>query len=153
MDSLYIAAIQVMKWNTDMSEEPVPDIDILFYVPRLFSLLPVGEAYTNKQGSDEFEFPMDLPGQNGELTIVSRIEDHDDFGTIEVSNETNWGVPIANGNSKLPRALWSPDAPMWMLISFFILMAGVWGHYLYVVINMFQIQKSGNVNDALNYIE
>ena len=154
IDSVYTVGIQLNGWTAENEIEPIPDTDVVLYVPRLFSLLPIGEAYTNKQGGDQFEFPMDLPGgPNGELAIISRIEEHEDFGTIEFSHQTTWGMPLSGQESNLQRTLWTPDAPLWMVITFSILMVGAWGHYLLIVIKLFQIRRQGNTKGELIYTE
>lgn len=154
IDSVNTVSLHLTSWDDNNEEMNVSDVEILFYVPRLFSLLPIGDAYTNRHGQDEFEFPTDLPGgPKGELTIVSRIEEHEDFGTIEIREAVTWGIPVALNTSKQPRALFSRDAPIWMLITFIILMLGVWCHYFLIIFKLFQIRNKGNTSEALIYTE
>ncbi len=42
---------------------------------------------------------------------------------------------------EMPRALWSPNPPLWMLITFIILVTVVWGHYIVIVYELFRLRK------------
>ncbi len=154
VDSVNTVFISLTKWDEDDETVPISDEDVKLYVPRMYSLLPITEAYTSEEGSDAVEFPNDVPGgPAGELVIISRLEEHDAFGTVEVQSNTSWGIPVSQSNGRLPRALWSPDAPMWMVITFIILMTGVWGHYLWIIYNLFKIKELQEKDAPINYAE
>lgn len=129
----------IMENNSDI---PVSEEVVMIYVPRMFSLLPVGEATLDDSGTASFEFPSDLPGDSeGNLTIISRFEEHPDFGNIEKKIEIKWGVPAVNQAPVAHRALWTKTAPMWMIITLSVLLAGVWGHYLFAIISLILIKR------------
>ena len=153
IDSVNTISIQLQSWNEENELIAIPEVEVYYFIPRMFSLLPIGESYTNEEGEDQYEFPSDLPGgPAGELTLVSKVEEHEDYGTLEAMIGVTWGIP--SKATALPnRALWSPDAPLWMLITFIILMTGVWFHYLFIVFNLFQIRKSGASSDEIIYAE
>jgi hypothetical protein len=125
------------------SDIPVSDEVVMIYVPRMFSLLPIGEATLDEGGTASLEFPSDLPGDSeGNLTIISRFEEHPDFGNIEKKVEIKWGVPSVNQAPVAHRALWTKTAPMWMIITLSVLLAGVWGHYLFAIISLILIKRN-----------
>jgi len=108
---------------------PVSGEKLTVYVPRMFSLLPVGEATLDESGKASVEFPADLPGdKDGNITIISRFEEHPEFGNVEKRTTLKWGVPATSTSHSSHRALWTKTAPKWMIYTLSILLAGVWGH-------------------------
>ena len=143
--------IQLHTWDDSGELVPVEDGEVYLYVPRLFSLLPVGDVWTGPDGYDESDFPGDLPGdKEGNLTVVAKMEESDEFGSYEMAEEINWGL-VASGEDALPRALWSSRPPLWMVITFVVLMGGVWIHYILVVFNLLSIRKSDPEGKEINF--
>ena len=138
-----------LEMNSDI---PVSGEVIMIYVPRMFSLLPVGEATLDENGIANLEFPSDIPGDSeGNLTIISKFEEHPVFGNIEKKVEIKWGVPASNSVHAAHRALWTKTAPMWMIITLSILLAGVWGHYLFAIISLILIKRESKKQKKLKY--
>ena len=128
-----------MERNSDI---PVSEEVVMIYVPRMFSMLPIGEATLDENGTASIEFPSGLPGDSvGNLTIISRFEEHPDFGNVEKKVEIKWGVPAVNKAPVEHRALWTKTAPMWMIITLSVLLTGVWGHYLFAIISLILIKR------------
>ncbi len=153
IDSVNTISIQLMSWDEENEPTAVSDVEVYYFIPRMFSLLPIGESYTNEDGEDQYEFPSDLPGGHaGELTLISKVEEHEEFGTVQTKIDVSWGIPLAEV-ALANRELWSPGAPLWMLITFIVLMTGVWFHYFLIVFKLFQITKSGSSKDELIYTE
>ncbi|MDH3710160.1 MAG: hypothetical protein OER04_09755 [Cyclobacteriaceae bacterium] len=152
IDSVKQIVVTISTWDELGNLVPLEEADAYLYVPRMFSLLPIGDVYTDEEGQGMLEFPTDLPGDlNGGLEIIAQIEDHDEFGNVAVSESVNWGAPVTYETSKLPRALWSPDAPLWMWITFIVLMVGVWFHYGWVLINLRRIKYHSSDSELINY--
>jgi len=122
---------------------PVTAEEISVFVPRTFSLLPVGTGTLEADGTVKIPFPDDIPGdKDGTLTVIGRFNDHFLFGNVERREETLWGVPAVKAPPAF-RSLWSSLAPRWMIITLSIMLLGVWGHYTFVVISLFRIRKDG----------
>jgi hypothetical protein len=129
---------------------PVSGEVVMIYVPRMFSLLPVGEASLDENGTASLEFPPDIPGDNeGNLTIISKFEEHTVFGNVEVKVVKKWGVPASNSVPIAHRALWTKTAPRWMIITLSILLTGVWGHYLFAIISLIRIKRESKKQKKL----
>lgn len=144
VDSVNTVFVTLSTWDEKNEVIPVEEAEVKVYVPRLFSLLPVADVTIEEGGEGEIEFPSDIPGGlNGELTIIARLEEHEEFGTLEALTQTNWGIAHAELDKKMGRTLWSPDAPLWMVITFSILMTAVWVHYYLIVYYLFRIKKLG----------
>lgn len=111
------------------------------YVPRMFSLLPVGEVTLDDSGNGSLGFPADLPGdKDGNLIVIARFEDHPEFGNVEKNKVLKWGVPLTSSAHQSRRALWTKTAPKWMIYTLSVLLTGVWGHYLFAIISLIRIK-------------
>jgi hypothetical protein len=123
------------------TEKPVPEEAVMIYVPRMFSLLLISELYLDENGSATVEFPSDLPGdKDGNVTIIAKFDDNYTFGTVEKSETLMWGTPTDYSVPSSHRALWTKTAPKWMIYTLSILLAGVWGHYLFAIISLIRIK-------------
>lgn len=129
---------------------PVSGETVIIYVPRMFSLLPVGEVSLDENGTASLEFPADIPGdREGNLTIISKFEEHPEFGNVEVKVVKKWGVPASKSAPITHRALWTKTAPRWMIITLSILLTGVWGHYLFSIISLIRIKRESKKRKKL----
>lgn len=125
---------------------PVDGQDVMFYVPRTFTLLKIGEG-TLADGKAITDFPTTLPGDSlGYLTIVAKIEDSDDYGYAETSASINWGKPLPPMKT-VHRGLGDTNAPLWMVYTLIVLLSTVWFHYLYAIFTIYQIKREGNKID------
>lgn len=124
-------------------EKAIPETLVGIYVKRLFMPLKVGEITTDENGEGDFEFPANLPGNNkGQLTILARVDENELYGNILAQAAAEpWGFVVSDTIKEQPRALWSAHPPLWMLITFIVLMVVVWGHYIVIVFELFRLKK------------
>ena len=148
-----IRTISLKAFTTGNKKEiPVSGEVVMVYVPRMFSLLSVGEASLDENGSALLEFPADIPGdKEGNLTIISRFEEHPSFGNVELRETKQWGLPSTNSTPVAHRALWTKTAPRWMIITLSVLLTGVWGHYLFAVISLIRIKRDSKKQKKMKY--
>ena len=141
-DSLRIVKVDMFQKNEKLEEVPVPKETVILYVPRLFSLLKIGEVPLDENGSGTLEFPDDIIGDTlGNLNLLARIEENERFGFVQGQYQINWGVPKQYYKAEVPsRELWTPIAPLWMIITLIIMLAGVWAHYVYAVYELVMIR-------------
>lgn len=127
------------------NEEPIVDQDIYLYVPRMFSLMKIEDGWLEEDGQGMMTFPDDLIGdEHGNIMVIARIEDHWEYGNLEASAEIDWALPKHSEKLQGPqRELWTPIAPLWMIITLIIMLAGVWGHYIYAFVQLWAIRKEG----------
>jgi hypothetical protein len=129
---------------------PVSGEAINIYVARTFSLLPVADGTFGEDGTLNLEFPSDIPGDlKGNLTVVAKFDEHPTYGNVEKRCSGDWGVHSKYQEPTTHRALWTKGAPTWMIIALTIMLAGVWGHYMYAVICLIRIKKSSNDDEKL----
>jgi hypothetical protein len=136
-----IKTVTVTAQTLDNGKEvPVSGETVSVFVPRMFSNLVIGELTLDDAGTASLEFPSDLPGgKDGNLTIVAAFIDNSTYGNVEKRETIHWGV----ATDYLPtshRALWTQRAPRWMIYTLSVLLAGVWGHYIFAIISLIRIR-------------
>ena len=140
-DSLLTVKVKLVDLSTG-AETPVSETDLGVFVNRMFSALKLGEGKTDETGEALIEIPGNLPGDTkGNITLLAKLEENEVYGNLEAAVIQQWGVPVSDELKKLPRALWSPYPPVWMLITFVILMSVVWGHYIVIIVQLFRLRK------------
>lgn len=140
-DSVISVQLKLVDLATG-TETPIPETDLGVFVKRLFNPLKIGEGKTDASGEVAVEIPNNLPGDaKGNITLLARLDDNEQYGNLEASVIQPWGTPVSDKFQELPRALWSPHPPLWMLITFIILMVTVWGHYIVIVYELFRLRK------------
>jgi hypothetical protein len=137
----------------DGEEVPVPDEDVYIYVKRMFKDLPLAEDFLDENGEYMTEIPDDIPGDaEGNIEIIARFNDHYLFGTVEKTQTIQWGVPTQYDFAVSQRTLWTQIAPMWMIITLSILLAGVWGHYLFVIFQLFKLRRVARKEESTTLV-
>lgn len=148
-----VKTISISAFTSENNKDvPVSGEAVTIYVTRMFSLLPVGEVSLDENGTGTLEFPPDIPGDSeGKITIISKFQEHPDFGNVERRVVTKWGVPYFNSAPVAHRALWTKTPPWWMIITLSILLTGVWGHYLFAIISLIRIKRDSKKDEKLKY--
>ncbi len=129
--------------NKDGELIPLADDEVGFYVPRMFSFLRIADGWFEENGEGVAEYPSHIIGDpEGKLEVHARILDHWDFGNVERISTVDWAKKRRLIAAEQPsRELWTPIAPLWMIITLIILLAGVWGHYIYAMYELYMIKK------------
>jgi len=124
------------------ADSSVKDVTIGIFVKRTFNPLKIGEGTTDENGEVSVEIPNNLPGdENGNITLIAKLDENETFGNLEAAAVQKWGTPVSDKIENQPRALWSSHPPIWMLITFIVLMVVVWGHYIVIVYQLFRLRK------------
>lgn len=140
-DSLLNVQVKLIDLGNG-TEKPVPETVLGVFVNRMFNPLKVGEGTTDENGEAAVEIPVNLPGDaKGNITLMAKLEENETYGNLEASVIQKWGVPVSDKLEDQPRALWSSHPPLWMLITFILLMVVVWGHYIVIVYEMLRLRK------------
>jgi hypothetical protein len=142
-DSLRVLKVTATQKNEKGEEVGISKETVLVYVPRLFSLLKIGEISLDETGTGTLEFPKAIVGDTlGNLVVIAKMEEHDVFGFVQGKNVINWGVHKQYYQAEVPsRELWTPIAPLWMIITLLVMLAGVWAHYMYAVYELVMINR------------
>ena len=140
-DSLLTVKVKLIDLSTG-TETAVPAIDLGVFVKRLFSALKLGEGKTDEAGEASIEIPNNLPGDaTGNITLLAKLDENEVYGNLEAAVTQQWGAPVSDELKELPRSLWSTHPPIWMLVTFIVLMSAVWGHYLVIIVQLFRLRK------------
>ncbi len=128
----------------------VGEIEMKLSIKRLLGNLTVGEAETytsDSTGTASAAFNKDsMPGDaKGNIILVARVEDNDNYGNLVVERSVPWGKIIQAETNFWHRTLWSTGnlAPIWLLVIAFAIIIGVWGTIIYLVWQLFKIKKMG----------
>lgn len=138
-------AIQIFQRNgSDLN--PVEELDVLLYVERLFTNLPVGDRFntTDEKGLVEIQFPLDLPGDSiGNLNLIIKIEDAETIRDTIIYTKVKWGIPVLYDRTEEKRSLWAAraNAPISLIILVNSLLLVVWGIIFYICYEMYLIKK------------
>lgn len=142
IDSIKMVLVTAFTFDETGAEIPMEETDVIIYVQGMLSKMKIAEG-TISEGAFEFEMPTNLPGdKNGNLTVFSIIEEHEEYGTVIQKKNIKWGV-FEKQITKAKNTLWSSAAPIWMYVVLTILLVGVWANYIYTFINLFKIKKEG----------
>jgi hypothetical protein len=128
--------------NEGGTQKPVTGEVVSIFVPRMFSNLLIGELTLDDSGTSTIEFPADLPGdKDGNLKVIAKFVENATFGNVEKTETLSWGLKTDYSVPKTHRALWTKTAPKWMIYTLSVLLAGVWGHYLFALISLIRIGR------------
>jgi hypothetical protein len=149
-DSIRYVKVEGTQLNADGTETSIGAVDVIVGVPKMFSMLKIAEISLDSTGIGTAEFPANIIGDSlGNLTVIASIEENDIFGNVTGSADNKWGLHKHLISPDRPsRELWTPIAPLWMIITLIIMLLGVWGHYVYAVIQLVMINKSSKTPPA-----
>jgi hypothetical protein len=126
-----------------LNGKPIENVNLQYFVQRTFGNLPIGQDTTLDDGTSAVAFPTDLPGApDGQLHVIVRITAPPQYSSISLSAAFPADVQPAPADA-FPRALWAPNAPLALMLSIFVLLAGVWLSYLFVVSRILAIRSAG----------
>ena len=132
--------------------KPVAGPEIHLYVQSLYSLLPIGKVVaTDTTGLATFDFPIDLPSQNGMLTIIAKLQKDEKYGSVETHAAMKWGV-----TTKTELTHWSDrslsasreKAPMFLVVASILIIGIIWFTIIYVALQLLRIKKAGKMAKA-----
>jgi len=149
-DSIRYVKVIGTQLNSNGTETPITEGTVIVGVPKMLSILKIAEITLDSTGIGTAEFPKDIIGDSlGNLTVEAYIEENDIFGNVKASADNTWGLPKHLISPDRPsRELWTPIAPLWMIITLIIMLAGVWGHYVYAIVQLVMIKKSSKAPPA-----
>ncbi len=133
----------VLVATVKLGGKPMEGARVAFFVKRSFGLLSLGEDETLEDGTAAVLFPKNLPGDaTGKLNFVTQIVAPPRFASVRAEATFGGGVAFVAEENPFPRALWSPRAPLGLILTIVTLVGGVWCIYAYVVVQLFKIRKA-----------
>jgi hypothetical protein len=141
--------VQVLKFESD-NWTPVKGVDVKIGVKRLGGELKIGdeETYsTDSLGQVAGEFKRDsLPGDvKGNVTLVAKVEDNDQLGSLSIEKAVPWGVYVKPVTNFGQRALWAArgKSPLWLMLMAYSIVVSVWGVIFYLIFRIIKISRLG----------
>ena len=137
-------ALENGKWN------PVKDVEIKIAIKRMDGNLTVGDEptyTTDSSGIVTAEFKRDsIPGDaNGNIVLIAKVEENDNYGNLSVEKTAKWGAPFKYYSTFNERSLFASrnKTPIWLLFMAYFIIGIVWGTLIYLVFQIFKIKKLG----------
>jgi len=141
--------VQVLKFEND-NWIALKDVDVKIGVKRLGGELKIGdeETYsTDSLGQVAGEFKRDsLPGDvKGNLTLIAKVEDNDQIGSLSIEKIVPWGIYVQPVTNFGQRALWAArgKAPIWLMFMAYSIIVAVWGVIFYLILRIIKISRLG----------
>lgn len=149
-ESTRTITVQVMKYE-NAEWQPASEVEMKVGILRLGGILSAGdeETYTtDSSGTVTVELTKDsLPGdKKGNITLVVKVEDNDQYGNLQAEKTVPWGVSFSTDNNFFDqRKLWSTNfrTPLWLLFMAYSIVIGVWGTIIYLILQIIKIKKLG----------
>ncbi len=130
--------------------KPFGGITISLYAKRYFGNLLIDEAKTtNSNGEAFYDFSKILPGDSlGRITFTIKINAE---GLDGFKSDTILAIGKPNHAKSLVanRAMWNvrSKAPYWIMLSYILVVIGVWGTLFFIVFQIRKIMKLGKYKD------
>jgi hypothetical protein len=129
--------------------KPIEGSHVVLQVKRTFGNLTLGEDDTLADGTAAVPFPSDLPGgPEGKIQIIAQIKSPPELAAT-VTQTLDGATKVLPQENPFPRALWSPHAPLALLITIASMLTIVWSVYLFVIIQLIKIRKAGINEETL----
>jgi hypothetical protein len=146
-DKTVTASVFEMK---DTTWTPVKGVDVVLAIRRMDADLTIDEKptfTTDSTGKASGDFKRDsIPGDaRGNITLVAKIVDNDQYGNLSIEKTVPWGNKFVPVNTFNERTLFATrnKAPVWILFIAYSIAVSVWGVLIMLVFNLFRIKKLG----------
>lgn len=139
---------QITATLLDMDGNPIVDEGLKVQVKRLFKGLNVGDDayYTDESGMIVVDVEEDYNSFDGNLIFEVTLEEHDEYGTVKVQMNADFGIAGTDLSTFDDRTMWSPNnkTPLFLLIFPNLILLGILGVFIYLILNLIKISKSKN---------
>ncbi len=128
---------------------PIAGAEIKLFAKRYFGTLLIdGTKTTDSTGKAVFNFPTDLPGDSsGVISMYAKLSDEASYGEIRKDTSLTIGVPTWKPPLNEKRAMWNivQKAPLWILLTYSIVVLSVWTIIFYIIYQLAIIFKLGKI--------
>ena len=150
----YFQVVALVSGEKDNVVMPVAGTEIKLFAQRYFgNLLIDGAKTTDNTGKAVFTFPTGLPGDSsGFVNMYAKLSDEASFGEVRKDTSLNAGIPTWNSPLNEKRALWNvvQKAPVWLLLTYSIVVLIIWGFILYVIYQISVVFMLGKIKKRDN---
>ena len=135
---------------------PVKGVEIKLGIKRMGADLQIGDEQTyttDSLGQVKGEFKkLGMPGdQAGNLVLVAKVEDNDQYGNLRIERSEPWGKKFVANKDFFHRALWASrfHSPVWLVVMAYSIIIAVWGTLIYLIFLILKIKKLGQEETIL----
>ncbi|RKE03490.1 c-type cytochrome [Marinifilum flexuosum] len=124
-------------------EVPQPEVSVSAYVMGTFGKHLLGKAQTNELGIAYVDVDPTLPGdEEGKINVM--VKATKGFARAKLQQDLAMAKPTERHSAIEGRHIWSTDrmAPIWLKITFFVSVFGVWFALLFIVFGLRNIKKA-----------
>ena len=121
---------------------PTKDVVVSVSAKRMFGMIKLGDVIIDSTGNGSLSFSNKLPGSDSHANIylIAKIEDDQTLKDTAAQIVFTSVIPY-HPSEALPRAMFAPKAPLWLILTFAILFGGIWFMYFKVIRLVFKIKK------------
>ena len=133
---------KVIVAKVTLNGKPVEGAKVAVQVQRTFGQITLGTEDTLDDGTVAVPFPADLPGgAAGQIQVVAEIKSPPEYASTRAQATFDGALQVQPESNPFPRALWSPKAPLALILTIFTLLSIVWITYTYVIVQLIKIKK------------
>jgi molybdopterin-containing oxidoreductase family membrane subunit len=126
-----------------LDKKPLANAQVEMFVRRQFGRLSLGTATTSADGTAAVAFPTGLPtGTSDKFSAIVQIKSPADYADVAAEAVVNLKAPTFTTGEPFPRALWSPRAPVALVITISVLLTIVWSTYSFVIVQLIKIRRA-----------
>lgn len=141
------STIQIIATLTDAAGNPLATQPLTVELQRMFGALQIGEeSYeTDENGSVVIPIEEPMPGIDGNLTFEVKLNESEEYGTVKALVTAPIGILVKEESTFDQRTMWSPPtkAPLYLVVTAFLILLGVWIPLGMLAFNLYRISKSG----------
>ena len=150
----YFQVVVLVTGEKNHVIKPVAGAEIKLFAKRYFgNMLIDGAKNTDSMGKAVFTFPTDLPGDSsGFIKMYAALSDEGSFGDVRTDTSLNVGIPTWKPPLNEERAMWNvvQKTPIWLLLTYSLVVLSVWGIILYVVLQLRAVFTLGKIKKGGN---
>jgi len=122
--------------------KPAIDVSVSGFIKSMFGKMNLGRVKTNNLGIAYFDVDTKLPADiNGELHFQAKASQ--DYSSKKIEKKIKISEPVEKLDAAEGRHLWSSNAkaPIWLIVTFWSTLIGVWGTIVYIIFGIRKIKK------------
>jgi len=130
-------------------EIPQAGVDVSAFVKGMFGKFLLGKTQTNELGIAYLDVDPDMPGdEEGMLHVM--VKATKGYGLAKLNQKMKMVQPVVRQSAIEGRHIWSTDkmAPIWLKVSFFFTIFGVWIVLFFIVFGLRNINKANREDDV-----
>ena len=126
----------------DGNGEPMLGVEVKAFIKGSFGNYLLGKKLCNELGIAYFNIDPKMPGdEKGFMEVI--VKATKGFGMAKAKQKMQIVKPVTRTSAIEGRHLWSVSskAPYWLIITFWLVVTGIWGTIIYVITGLLKVKK------------